>query len=79
MDSLQKLLDFLVKLDDRKIHYTLAHHREEAIMVFVSVPGERWEIEFFADLHFEVEVFKSNGAYLEDESALERLFDVYGE
>jgi hypothetical protein len=37
------------------------------------------EIEFFADSHVEVEVFKSNGSYLEDESALERLFDNYGE
>lgn len=79
MKSFQKLLDFLVRLDDRKNHYTLAHHREEAIMIFVSVPGERWEVEFFADAHVEVEVFKSFGAGLEDENALERLFKIYGD
>jgi hypothetical protein len=79
MHAFQKLLDFLVKLDDRKIHYTLAHHREEAVMVFVAVPGERWEVEFFADGHVEVEVFKSVGNGLEDASALNRLFDIYGE
>ena len=79
MKSLEKLLDFLVKLDDRKIHYTLAHHREEAIMVFVAVTGERWEIEFFADKHVEVEIFKSSSSSLEDEGALDRLFEVYGD
>ena len=78
MKSLQKLLDFLIKLDEKKIHYTLAHHREEAIMVFVAVPGERWEIEFFADEHVEIEIFKADSNGLEDESALDRLFDVYG-
>ena len=79
MKSLQKLLAFLVKLDERKINYTLAHHREEAIMVFVAVPGERWEIEFFADEHVEIEIFKSDNKGLEDESALSRLFDVYSD
>jgi hypothetical protein len=44
--ALQKLLNFLTELDSRKIHYTLAHYREEAIMVQVAVPGQRWEIEF---------------------------------
>jgi len=79
MSSFQKLLDFLVKLDDRKIHYTLAHHREEAIMVFISVPGERWEVEFFADSHVEIEIFKSVGNGLEDDTALSRLFEIYGD
>ncbi|OWP64461.1 hypothetical protein CDA63_03565 [Hymenobacter amundsenii] len=74
--ALQKLLSFLTELDSRKIHYMLAHHREEAIMVLVAVPGQRWEIEFFADSHVEVEVFKSAspGGGLEGEEALESLF-----
>ncbi|RPD48056.1 hypothetical protein DNI29_10250 [Hymenobacter sediminis] len=71
---MQKLLDFLTELDARKIHYTLAHHREESIMVLVAVPGQRWEIEFFADSHVEVEVFASASEGLEGEEALERLF-----
>ena len=79
MQSLQKLLDFLVRLDEGKIHYTLGHHREEAIMVFVAVPGQRWEVEFFADEHVEIEIFKSANNGLEDESALAKLFDAYGD
>jgi hypothetical protein len=41
-----KLVSFLQNLEQQGIVYTLAHHRDEAIMVIVAVPGERWEIEF---------------------------------
>lgn len=43
------------------------------MMVLVTVPGERWEIEFFADDSVEVEVFKSSGE-IKGELKLERLF-----
>jgi len=32
----------LQKLEEQGISYSLAHHRDEAVMV--TVPGERWEI-----------------------------------
>ncbi len=59
--SLARVATFLKHLTDAHIHYTLAAHREEAIMVLVTVPGERWEIEFFSDGTVEVERFVSNG------------------
>ncbi len=76
MNSLQKLLDFLTRLESHGIYNTLACHRTEAIMVRIDVPGERWEVEFFADGHVEVEVFTSGGPChgLEGEEALNRLF-----
>jgi hypothetical protein len=40
---------FLTRLDQESIYYTLAHHRDNALLVSVAVPGERWEIEFFDD------------------------------
>jgi len=58
---LDKLLSFLMKLEEVRIHYTLDHNRDEAIMVIVVVPGERWEIEFFQDESVEIEVFISEG------------------
>jgi hypothetical protein len=67
-----KLLEFLTQLEQRKIHYTPQLNREEAIMVLFAVPGERWEVEFFADSPIEVEVFRSIGMSGEEE--LERLF-----
>ncbi|BAZ15538.1 hypothetical protein NIES4071_74100 [Calothrix sp. NIES-4071] len=54
-----KLTNFINQLERYKIHYTLAHHREEAIMVMAAIPGQRWEIEFFNDGSVEVERFIS--------------------
>ena len=72
MNNMTKLLEFLTHLEQRKIHYRLEHNREEAIMVLIAVPGERWEVEFFANSPIEVEVFRSIGMSGEEE--LERLF-----
>ena len=46
-------------------------------MVAIAVPGERWEVEFFADGHVEVEIFAAKP--MEREEALARLFEKYGE
>lgn len=78
MNSLQKLLDFLDDLEAKKIYFQLDRCRSEAIMVRVDVPGERWEVEFFADGRVEIEVFKSDGS-IESESALEQLFAIHGD
>ncbi len=56
-----KLLAFLNKLEEGRIHYTLLHSRDDAVMVSVAVPGERWEIEFLLDGSVEVERFTSDG------------------
>jgi len=77
--SLQKLLDFLVRLTTNKIHYQLECNRSEAIMVLVSVPGERWEVEYFTDGHIEVEVFRSALEGMKGEEALVELFVDYAD
>ena len=56
------LLSFLNDLRESKITYRLGHHRDDAIMVEIAVPGERWEVEFFEDGTVETEVFKSDGS-----------------
>ena len=61
MAKLSKLTDFLDRLDAADIHYTLTSVREHAVMVGVTVPEERWEIEFMADGAVEIEIFKSDG------------------
>lgn len=73
-----KLTSFLQNLEQQKIVYTLAHHRDEAIMIIIAVPGERWEIEFLSDGSIEVEKFISNGEIVGEE-ALKDLFDRYSE
>jgi hypothetical protein len=67
-----QLLSFLNELRDAKIDYRLAHQRDEAIMVEIAVPGERWEIEFMEDGTVEAEVFRSDGQIL-DASVLDEL------
>lgn len=70
---MEKLLNFLAELKQRKIYHELTCVRQEAIMVCVDVPGEKWEVEFFADGNVEIEIFRSNGV-IEDEQSIERLF-----
>ncbi len=81
MNSLKKMLDFLNKLDEYGIGYSMEHNREDTLTVFIAVPGERWEVEFHAGGEVEVEVFYSGAEEddLEGEEALERLFSDYDE
>ena len=51
------------------VFFTLSSHRDGSVMVAVSIPGERWEIECFANGNIELEVFKSNGE-ISDENGL---------
>jgi hypothetical protein len=73
-----KLTTFLKQLEHAHIHYTLASHREDAIMVLATVPGERWEIEFLADGTVEVERFISNGEICGEE-ILQALLSQYAD
>lgn len=49
------------ELNAKRIPYQLLIVRDEALMVSVAVPGERWEMEFFEDGHIELEKFSSEG------------------
>ena len=74
MAKLSKLTDFLDRLDEADMHYNLSSVREGALMVGITVPGERWEVEFAADGDVEVEIFKSDGE-IHDDSVIDDLFD----
>ena len=74
MTKLSKLTKFLDRLDEADMHYTLSSVREAAVMVGITVPGERWEVEFMADGDVEVEVFKSGGD-IHEFSMIDELFD----
>jgi len=81
MESFEKLTVFLDKLNSRKIHFNLEYNRAGYVMVFIAVPGERWEVEFDSSGNVELEIFKSNGpnSGLEGEEAIERLFRQFSE
>lgn len=75
--AFQKLLDFLNRLDAEKMPYRLSHFREDTVAVELAVPGERWEVEFYATGTIEVERFRSDGHVSADESLLAELFAKY--
>ena len=75
-NAFDKLTSFLTDLERAGISYTLGHNRDEAVMVNLAVPGERWEIEFLDDGSIEVERFISNGE-VHGEEILKELFARY--
>lgn len=74
MSTFKKLLEFINKLEKHNIHYSIGHHREEFIMLKVTIPGERWEIEFGEEGIIEIERFKSIGGVSTDHILLEQIF-----
>jgi hypothetical protein len=45
-------------------------------MVTVAIPGERWEVEFFANCTIEIERFKSTNG-IGGEESLTEIFAAY--
>ena len=78
MNPLSKLLNFLCKLEQNKISYTLEHIRDETIMVTVPLPGQLWEVEFFENGDIEVEKFITT-TEIGGEELLEDIFSIYAE
>ncbi|GAB1261253.1 hypothetical protein [Aurantivibrio plasticivorans] len=76
MNAMQTLLDFLNRLEEAELPYTLEHNSESTILVLVAIEGERWEIEFSAEGEMQVEVFYSGETAegSEAEETIERLF-----
>jgi hypothetical protein len=77
MDHLERLIDFLDELEDKKIYYKLDKVRD-AIMVEISVPGQKWEVEFMQDGTIEIEKFMTTVEIL-DESELVHLFEEFSD
>jgi hypothetical protein len=74
--SFKSMLELLNRLETAKIAYTLTKVRPDAITARVSVPGERWEVEFADygdDVQIEVERYVSSGE-IADEASLDDLF-----
>lgn len=61
MNGLSELLQLLALFKKHKIYHKIENVRDEAIMIEIVVPGERWEVEFLEDGSIEVEIFHSDG------------------
>jgi len=69
-----RLLDFLNRLDQRHVHYSLGHTRPESVMVDLALPGQRWEVEFMSDGTIEIERYQSIASVENDPGLLDDLF-----
>lgn len=76
--ELKEFIHFLNKLEDSNIFYKLDKVRNEAVMVEVVVPGQRWEVEFMEDGTVEIEKFISDGDFY-DVKEIETLFNNFGD
>ncbi len=80
-DALRQMLELLRRLEEAKISYRLEQSRDDALMIEVTVPGQRWEIEFVDygdEFQVEIERFVSNG-HIDNESALNELFAKFSD
>lgn len=76
--EMKEFIAFLNKLEQNNIFYKLNKVRNEAIMVEVAVPGQRWEIEFLEDGTVDIEKFVSDKD-MYDEKELETLFKEFSD
>jgi hypothetical protein len=74
IDVFGRLLDFLNRLDTAHVQYVLGHTRPESVMVDISLPGWRWEVEFMLDGRIEIERYQSVAGVEDDLQLLEELF-----
>jgi len=78
-DVFGHLLFVMNRLAAARIPYTLRHSRDDAVMIEVTVPGERWEIDFLEDGDVDVEVFRSTGGVTADAGRIDQLIATHGE
>ena len=76
--ELKEFIAILNKLEENSVFYKLNKVRNEAIMVEVAVPGQRWEIEFLEDSTVDIEKFISDKD-MYDVNELETLFKKFGD
>ncbi len=69
------LFKLLRDLEGASISYTLGRHRDDTIMVTVTLVGERLEIDVFEDGHMEVSRFSGNEGVVGDEELVRALIE----
>lgn len=67
----------LSRLETARIQFTLARYRPDTILVSVTVPGERIEIEVFADGHMEISRFGGAEDIVGDASLALAIIEQY--
>jgi hypothetical protein len=67
------LYNLLRELEAASIHYTLGRVREDAVMVTLTVVGERIEIDVFDDGHMEGSRFRGSEEIVGDDELVREI------
>jgi hypothetical protein len=63
------LFELLSALERTSSHFTLQRHRPDAVLVTMTLVGERVEIDVFEDGHMEISRFKGSEEIVGDSKA----------
>ena len=66
-------------LEQEGVHYRLDRHRDDSILITVTLVGERIEIDVFEDGHVEYSRFRGNEDVEDDILLLEALLRAHGQ
>ena len=69
------LYQLLNRLAASNIHFTLARHRDDTVLVTMTLVGERVEVDVFEDGHMEVSRFPGSENIVGGAELLEKLID----
>ena len=69
------LYPLLQKLEAARIHFTLGRHREDTVLVTLTLVGERVEVDVFEDGHMEISRFTGDEAVVGGAELLDVLID----
>jgi hypothetical protein len=69
------LFDLLGRLDSASIYYTISRHREDTVLITLTLVGERVEIDVFEDGHMEVSRFQGDEDIVGGEELVMRLIE----
>jgi len=67
------LYELLSQLEQERIHFTIGRHREDTVLVTLTLVGERIEIDVFNDGHMEVSRFMGSEAVVGDEELVQQI------
>ena len=69
------LFDLLQRLESAGIHFTLGRHRDDTVLVTLTLMGERVELDVYADGHMDVSRFKGTEDIVGGEELIMSLID----
>ncbi|AJZ60363.1 hypothetical protein [Paraburkholderia fungorum] len=67
------LYDLLEELDSRRLYYSLSRHRIDSVLVSLTLPGKRIEIDVFNDGRLEMSQFSGDESVIDDRDEIFRI------